>query len=92
MIWPLFVTYGVYIALTEGISKALIANVVPSEVRGTAIGLFYMVTGLLAVIASVVAGYLWDHVSQSAPFFVGAGMALIAGVGFLVWKREKQGT
>lgn len=88
MIWPLFVVYGIYIALTEGVSKALIANLVASEVRGTALGLFYMVTGLLAVLASVLAGYLWDHVSHSAPFYFGAAIALMAGVGFLVWQRR----
>ncbi|HEY3294089.1 MAG TPA: MFS transporter [bacterium] len=88
MIWPLFLVYGIYIALTEGVSKALIANLVPSEARGTAIGLFYMVTGLLAVVASIAAGLLWDHVSSAAPFYLGAAMALLAGVGFLVWQKR----
>jgi MFS family permease len=87
MVWPLFLIYGIYIAFTDGVSKALISNLVPSEARGTALGLFYMVTGLLAVIASLAAGYLWDHVSAGAPFYLGAGLALIAAVGFLVRGR-----
>ncbi len=49
-------------------------------------GLFYMVTGLIAVAASVIAGWLWDHVSVSAPFYFGSALALLAGVGFLVRK------
>jgi MFS family permease len=84
MVWPLFAIYGTYIALTEGVSKALISNLVSSEVRGTALGLFYMATGLLTVLASLIAGYLWDHVSAAAPFLLGAVLALAAGVGFLI--------
>lgn len=83
-VWPLFLIYGVYIAFTEGVSKALVSNLVPSASRGTALGLFYMVTGLLAVIASVVAGLLWDLVSPAAPFYLGSALALIAGIGFLI--------
>jgi len=88
MVWPLFLCYGIYIAFTEGVSKALISNLVPSEARGTALGLFYMVTGLLAVVASLAAGYLWDHVSVGAPFYLGSGLALIAAVGFLVRRKS----
>lgn len=88
MVWPLFVLYGIYIAFTEGVSKALISNLVPSESRGTALGLFYMVTGLLAVVASLAAGYLWDHVSAGAPFYLGAGLAVVAAVGFLLRRQS----
>ncbi|MFH1010850.1 MAG: MFS transporter [bacterium] len=88
MVWPLFLIYGIYIAFTEGVSKALVSNLVPSESRGTALGLFYMVTGLLAVVASLAAGYLWDHVSSSAPFYLGSGLALVAAVGFLVGRKR----
>jgi MFS family permease len=86
MIWPLFLIYGIYIALTEGVSKALIANLVGSEVRGTALGVFYMVTGLLTVLASVIAGILWDRVSVAAPFLFGAGLAFLAAIGFFLWQ------
>jgi MFS family permease len=89
MVWPLFVIYGGYIALTEGVSKALISNLVPSEVRGSALGLFYMVTGLIAVLASVIAGILWDRVSPAATFYFGAILAAGAGTGFLVWRKPK---
>lgn len=84
-IWPLFLVYGIYIALTEGVSKALISNLVPSAARGTALGLFYMVTGLLAVAASIIAGLLWDRVSPAAPFYFGSVLALAAGAGFLIY-------
>jgi MFS family permease len=90
LVWPLFLIYGVYIALTEGVSKALISNLVPSASRGTALGLFYMVTGLLAVLASVAAGWLWDHVSIAAPFYLGAAMALLGALGFFIWGRVNE--
>ena len=61
LIWPLFVLYGLYSALTDGVSKALISNVVAQNKLASAIGLFHMVTGLLTVVASVVAGWLWVH-------------------------------
>jgi MFS family permease len=84
MVWPLFAFYGIYIAMTDGVSKALVSNLVASHVRGTAFGLFNMVLGVLAVFASVLAGVLWDRVSPSAPFFAGSGMAFLAALGFLV--------
>lgn len=89
-IWPLFLVYGVYVALTEGVSKALISNLVSSEARGTALGLFYMVTGLVALAASVLAGILWDRLSPSAPFYLGAALAFAAGLAFLIRDRFKR--
>jgi len=83
LVWLLFAGYGVYIAMTEGVSKALISNLVESHVRGTALGLFNMVVGVLALGASVIAGILWDRISPSAPFYVGAALALVAAIGFL---------
>jgi len=88
LIWPLFLVYGVYMALTDGVSKALIANLAGAEVRGTALGLFYMISGLLMVASSILAGYLWDHVSSAAPFYLGAAAALAAGVGFFLKKTR----
>jgi MFS family permease len=88
LVWPLLLLYGAYIALTEGVSKALVSNLVVSEKRGTALGLFHMITGLCAVAASIVAGLLWDHISAAAPFYFGGALALIAGFGFLFRKIE----
>lgn len=90
LIWPLFLLYGLYSALTDGVSKALISNVVVQERLASAMGLFHMVTGLLTVVASVVAGWLWVHVSVAAPFYLGAVLAAIGGIGFLVWKPAKE--
>lgn len=74
-IWPLFAVYGLYTALTDGVSKALISDLAPSQSRASVLGLYGMLTGLAMLLASVSAGQLWDHVGEWAPFAVGASAA-----------------
>ncbi len=70
--------YGVYMALTEGVGKALIADHAPSDCRGTAMGIFYGLTGLTTLIASVSAGILWDRFGAPAALLLGSGFAILA--------------
>ncbi len=77
-IWPLMALYGIYMALTDGVGKALIADHAPKERRGAAMGIFYMANGLVTLVASVAAGVLWDRVGPSATFGLGAGLAALA--------------
>ncbi len=77
-IWPLFAVYGLYAALTDGVGKALIADLAPRTQRGTALGLFYLFTGGATMVASLVAGLLWKHHGPAAPFWFGAGGAALA--------------
>jgi MFS family permease len=92
-VWFLFALYGLYYAATEGAAKALVADLVPSEKRGTAYGLFNAVIGLTALPASLIAGILWQGVGAwagfgaSAPFYFGAAMVLLAGI--LFWRLVK---
>ncbi len=79
-VWPLFVVYGAYMALTEGTARALVAEAAPSGHRGTFLGLFHTSVGLATLLASVMAGLLWQAVAPAAPFAVGAGTALAAAV------------
>jgi len=83
LFWVLFPSYGVYMAMSEGIGKAYIANLVPQETRGTALGLFYTGTGIMTFFSSLVAGLLWSYVSIPAPFYFGAALSVAAGVIFL---------
>ena len=89
-VWVLFALYGIYYAATEGATRALVADIVPPERRGGAYGLFNAAVGITALPASVIAGLLWQGAGAwhgfgpSAPFFFGAGMALLAGV--LFWR------
>jgi MFS family permease len=77
-VWPLFVVYGCYMALTEGTGRALVAEAAPLGRRGTFLGVYHTSVGLAAVLASVMAGLLWQTVAPAAPFAVGAGMAFAA--------------
>jgi len=77
-VWPLFAIYGLYMALTDGVGKALIADHAPPEHRGRALGIFYLATGITTIMSSVAAGVLWDRVGPAAPFWLGSGAATLA--------------
>ena len=77
-LWPLMALYGVYMALTEGVGKALIADHAPRESRGAAMGLFYALTGVTTFGASLLAGIIWDQYGSSSAFMLGAVFALLA--------------
>jgi MFS family permease len=79
-VWPLFAVYGAYIAATDGVARAWVADQVPGRAIGTAYGVFSAATGGALLLASIAAGLLWSHVSPAAPFVLGAvsaGLALV---------------
>lgn len=92
-VWLLFGLYGIYYAMTEGIAKAFVADLVPQEQRGTAYGLFNAAIGLTALPASLIAGVLWQGIGAwqgfgpAAPFIFGSAMALLAGLLFKYWLK-----
>jgi MFS family permease len=79
-VWPLLALYGAYVAATEGVAKAWVADQVPGRAIGTAFGIFSAASGAALLLASVAAGLLWSHVSPAAPFVLGACAAGIAVV------------
>jgi MFS family permease len=89
-VWVLYVLYGVYYGLAYGTSKAMVADLVPAELRGTAYGTYNATLGLLDLPASLIAGLLWQGFGPSAPFFFGAALALSAAVLLLLWKPPNQ--
>ena len=89
--WLLYALYGVYYALTEGVAKALVADLVSTgEQRGTAYGLYNGAIGLTLLPASVLAGVLWQGIGPwsglgpAAPFLFGGILALLSAV--LLWR------
>ena len=76
-VWPLMAIYGIYIAATDGVSKALVSDLSPAALRATGQGAFKLATGAAAVAASLVAGVLWQTVGPGAVFALGAGAALL---------------
>lgn len=86
-VWTLFAVYGLYYGATDGVARALVSDIVPPEKRGTAYGLYNAAVGISALPASLIAGVLWQRVSPSAPFLFGAGMAIAAVVGMVLFLR-----
>ena len=84
ILWGLFGLYGLYSGFTDGIEKALIADLAPANVRATAIGLHATILGIGLFPASFIAGELWQHIGPAAAFYFGGGMGIIAAVGLLL--------
>ncbi len=90
-VWALYVAYGLYYGLAYGSSQALVADLVPEQLRGTAYGTYNAVVGLLAFPASLIAGLLWEGAGAwkgfgpSAPFLFGGVLALIAALLMVIW-------
>ena len=73
-----FLAYGAYFGLTEGVEKAWIADLAPANARGTAFGYYNATLGIGALLASLVFGVIWTRVSPDAAFFTGAALATVA--------------
>ncbi len=82
----MFLLYGVYYGLTEGVAKAYVADIVPQEKKGTAFGLYNLVIGGTLFPASLIAGFLWQTFSPGTAFYFGGILAIIATVGFIFLK------
>jgi len=84
---PLWIAYGTYYALSEGVGKALVADLAPSELRATGFGIFNAVQGAMILPASVIAGVLWGAIAPPAPFWFGAACSAAAVVLLLATVR-----
>jgi MFS family permease len=73
--------WGLHMGLTQGLLAALVAEAVPAELRGTAYGMFNLITGGALLLASLIAGALWQGFGSEATFLAGAAFALIAAFG-----------
>lgn len=82
--WGLFGLYGVYYGLTEGVEKALVADLAPAAAKGAAFGWYHLALGVGALPASLLFGAVWSRVGVFAAFAMGAGLALAAVAGLLV--------
>ncbi len=97
-IWLLYIVYGLYYGMAYGTTKAMVADLVPEELRGTAYGTYNAILGIIDLPASLIAGILWqgsgswEGFGPSAPFLFGAAMALLALVMFIFWKPQVNNT
>jgi MFS family permease len=84
----LFVIYGFYAALTAGVERALIVDIVPEEHKAGALGLHSAIVGIGLLPASVIAGFLWEKLGPSAPFLFGGVLAFVTCIGVFVILSE----
>jgi MFS family permease len=70
--------WGVHMGITQGLLATMVADTAPSDLRGTAFGFFNLVSGVALLIASTIAGLLWDKLGASFTFYAGAGFCVIA--------------
>lgn len=88
-LFALFVLYGLFFAFTEGSGRALIADLVPSEARGTAYGIFYTVTGISIIAGGYLTGAIWDHYASVMTFTIAAAGSLVAALLFGLLARRQ---
>jgi MFS family permease len=84
--------WGAHMALTQGLLSKLVADTAPAELRGTAFGLFNLVSGGALLLASVIAGVLWSALGAPATFLAGAAFAAAAAIGLLAYRTTPQAT
>jgi MFS family permease len=82
------VLWGVHMGLTQGLLSTLVADAAPADLRGTAFGVFNLVSGVALLVASVLAGWLWSALGPGATFYAGAAFCGVALVGLLVAIRR----
>ncbi len=88
--WTLFTLYGIYFGLTEGVEKALVADLVTAEQRGTAFGLYNLVIGMTALPASLILGLLWRSFGAETALLVSAVVSLMAAAWLMTVKSDEK--
>ena len=78
--------WGLHLGLTQGVLAAMVAGTAPAALRGSAFGVFNLVSGVMLLVASVLAGVLWQHVSPAATFVAGGALCCVTLLG-LLWVR-----
>lgn len=81
--------WGLHMGFTQGLFNALIADAAPAELRGTAFGMYHLLTGVALLLASVIAGALWDAIGFRGTFACGAFFAAATAIGLLVLRRSR---
>ena len=77
----LFIAYGIYTALVTGAERAFVAETAPAGLKGTVLGIYGMLQGIGLLLSSIIAGFLWDSINASAPFWFGGMLGLVSAIG-----------
>jgi MFS family permease len=84
LVAALFVFYGLYQGIFRAVGKAFASDFVPEHLRASGVGWYSTTVGLLQLVASVVAGLLWDRIGHAAVFYYGATFAVVGSIGLLL--------
>jgi MFS-type transporter involved in bile tolerance (Atg22 family) len=87
--WVLFIIYGTYFGLTEGVEKAFVADLVPADRRGTAFGLYNLAFGVTVFPASILFGLAWNQFGAATAFLASGSVSLLAIVLLMSIKPQK---
>jgi len=82
--------WGLHMALTQGLLSKLVADTAPADLRGTAFGIFNLISGGALLLASIIAGALWSMFGASATFISGASFAALAAIGLLLFRSNER--
>jgi MFS family permease len=82
--------WGIHMGLTQGLFAKLVADTAPAGLRGTAFGIFNLVSGIALLVASSVAGALWSTFGAPATFLAGAAFAMLALFGLFAYRKRPQ--
>jgi MFS family permease len=77
-IWITMAVYGIYYALTQPVLKALVVDTVTPDTRGRALGIYFFMTSVATLAASLITGELWKRYGASVPFYLSAGLAVLS--------------
>jgi MFS family permease len=88
-VWILFALYGIYFGLTEGAERAFVSDMVPSQERGAAYGMYHFAVGISLLPASLLMGIIYQGLGAEAAFSFGAILSIIAAVLFIIFVRNK---
>ncbi|MDD1626447.1 MAG: MFS transporter, partial [Methylococcaceae bacterium] len=80
--------WGIYMGMTQGLLAAMVADTAPADLRGTAYGFFNLMSGLAKLVASGLAGFIWDRFGAATTFYTGAAFCLLALAG-LAWQPAR---
>jgi MFS family permease len=82
------VLWGLHMGFTQGLLAALVADAAPPELRGTAFGVYNLLSGVALLLASIIAGALWDTVGPAGTFLAGAALTALASAALVATRRR----
>ena len=91
-IWLSMASYGLFYALSTPVLKALVVDTVASSVRGSALGVYFFVTSVATLLASIITGELWKHYGAPLPFYFSSALAIISALLLLTSRGKQAGT